>query len=212
MSEALLPRKVKNLQGKKFGSLLVTRYFGLGLDGKAVWICMCDCGLETSFASRSLTSGERRSCGCLSRKKQSIKNTPEYNCWAMMRRRCNNQRDKCFFNYGGRGIAVCDRWNKSFTNFISDMGPKPTKSHTIERVNNDGPYSPENCRWATRAEQMRNNRKTHFLTFEGKTMCLTDWAKEIGVKKCTLHLRLKTGWSIEQALTIPVSSGTRRLR
>ena len=130
--------------------------------------------------------------------------TPEYGAWKNMRGRCNNPEHATYPYYGARGIAVCDRWNDSFENFLADMGRRPGPGYSLERIDNDGPYSPENCRWATRREQYRNRRPNRFLTFNGKTQCLTDWAAEIGCSAETLRGRLKSGMSVEEALTRPV--------
>jgi len=101
----------------------------------------------------------------------------EYISWIGMFQRCNNPNDRGYSNYGGRGIKVCDRWFQSFENFLADMGKKPTPSHTIDRIDNDGNYTPENCRWATMQEQCRNRRNNRRITFQGKTLCIIEWLK-----------------------------------
>lgn len=121
----------------------------------------------------------------------------------MMRRRCDLPTVRCYPNYGGRGIYVCERWHK-FENFYADMGPRPSTDHQIDRIDNDGPYSPENCRWATRIENMSHRRTSRLLTFEGETMSLAEWSRRVGLTTYCIFYRLdKMGWSVEQALTTP---------
>lgn len=127
-------------------------------------------------------------------------NTREYRIWASMVQRCNNPNAAAYPRYGGRGIALDARWHL-FANFIADMGPRPTASHQIERQDNDGPYSPGNCRWATRAEQNRNRSDTQLLTHNGRTLCLRDWAAHLGMAEGTLRSRVLRGWPVERALT-----------
>lgn len=119
-----------------------------------------------------------------------------------MLNRCQNPNVPAYKNYGGRGIAVCQRWLR-FENFLADMGERPA-GMTIERIDNDGNYEPGNVRWATYKEQTRNNRSTQLVTLHGETKCITDWAAETGIKMPTLWARLRLGWSVEDALTKPV--------
>lgn len=130
----------------------------------------------------------------------------EFNTWYGMLRRCYNRRHRHYTDYGGRGITVCARWRASFAAFLADVGPAPSISHSLDRFpNGTGNYEPDNVRWATPAEQMRNFSRNRWLTFEGRTLCLTDWATEKGIPKTTLQSRLNAGWSIEDALATPVS-------
>lgn len=125
---------------------------------------------------------------------------PEYRAWCHMRDRCNRPKCQGYKNWGGRGILVCDRWN-SFANFLADMGFKPGLKYTLERIDNDGNYEPENCRWATYSEQHRNKRTTRILSFGGTALPLKDWASKLGINESTLSKRINHyGWSIERAL------------
>lgn len=125
----------------------------------------------------------------------------EYVVWFRMRQRCYRLKETNYKNYGGRGITICDRWKNSFGNFYADMGTRP-EGHTLERIDNNGNYCPQNCRWATIREQARNKRTNDNITFNGETMCLADWAVKIGVGRRTLWGRLYvTNWSIEDALS-----------
>lgn len=131
--------------------------------------------------------------------------TSEHRIWAAMRERCNNQWCKAYPNYGGRGITVCERWS-SFENFLADMGRRPSLGHSIDRIDNDGPYSPDNCRWATRVEQKANQRPRKdavWIEHDGHRKTLDDWARALGIRYGTLYQRLAKGWSTERALTTP---------
>lgn len=129
-----------------------------------------------------------------------------YQCWQDMKGRCYNVKAQQYKNYGARGIKVCDRWLTSFENFVADMGYKPD-GLTLDRIDNDASYSPENCRWATKKEQRRNQRTCHFLEFEGRRLLLREWAEEKGINELTLSYRLlRLGWSVEKALSTPALS------
>jgi hypothetical protein len=128
--------------------------------------------------------------------------SPTYATWQNMRRRCLNPEDKSYESYGLRGITVCERW-ESFSNFLEDLGDKPS-GLTLERRNNELGYSPENCYYASHAQQSRNRRSNVLIEFQGHTRCLTDWAQLCGIKRLTLNARLAAGWPIEKALTAPV--------
>lgn len=129
--------------------------------------------------------------------------TPEYRAWQGMLRRCCNPHSKSYPDYGGRGISACERWKASFEAFFADMGERPSADHSIDRIDNSLGYSPENCRWATRAEQQRNRRDNVYLEHAGKRMMLVDWADEIGMNRMTLGNRIKAGWTAEEAITTP---------
>ena len=132
--------------------------------------------------------------------------TAEYKIWHHMIRRCDVRSHKFFKNYGGRGIKVCDRW-RDFASFYEDMGPRPSPKHTIDRKDNDGDYEPRNCRWATRWQQNQNTRKSVIIEHDGECHSMSEWARRLGMSRQTLRLRLKNGWSVEDALT---PKGTRR--
>jgi hypothetical protein len=186
--------------GMKFGKLTVIsksdekrwRYF--------LWLCKCECGKEKLIVSSLVRLG--KGCGCMEnapRHGHSRRRSRVYQCWKHMRRRCTDEACPHFQDYGGRGITVCERWN-TFENFLADMG-EPPQGHTIERKDNNGNYEPGNCRWATPKEQARNTRRNHFLTFQGRTQCVKDWAMEFGIKYETFRNRIKTlHWSFERAM------------
>lgn len=189
-----------DLIGKQFGRLLVIG--AMPEQKRPTVICRCSCGKETFKRVYDLERGHSLSCGC-SRTKHGQSTTrsitPEYMVWNAMKARCLNPKNKRFKEYGGRGITVCESWLK-FENFFADMGMRPSGKHSIERKNNNLGYSPDNCIWADADTQHRNRSDNRFITFNGKTKILTDWANELGINKTTLRLRLKS-WPIERALT-----------
>lgn len=131
----------------------------------------------------------------------------ERRVWDGIRNRCNNPNCDCYDRYGGRGIRVCERWG-SFANFLADMGNRPSPDHQIERVNNDGPYSPENCVWATRTTQARNRRSSTLITFREETKSIAEWAEVMGIPYRTLQQRLSHyKWEVERAMTTPSLGG-----
>jgi hypothetical protein len=125
----------------------------------------------------------------------------EYIAWDHMKQRCINPKDRQFPNYGGRGITVCERWSNSFSDFLEDMGPAPGSEYSIERIDNNKGYSPENCKWALKKEQCNNTRKNVKLTFGGKTLTVAQWADTLLIPRSSLYGRLERGWSPEKALT-----------
>lgn len=128
--------------------------------------------------------------------------TPEYRTWRAMRSRCNNPRDTGWSRYGGRGIRVCERWN-SFECFLADMGLRPSLNYSIDRIDNNGNYEPSNCRWATDYEQNRNRGDNIFLTYNGRTQCMSDWAKELDLCLQMVYGRWDRGWSDSDCLSVP---------
>lgn len=150
-----------------------------------------------------MTSGRKPTHGHASRR---LGVSPEYKVWEGIRERCHNPNSKDYPRYGGRGITVCPQWLSSFSTFLADMGHRPSAQHSIERRENDGPYSPGNCKWATRAEQSRNRRTNHFVEVNGVRMCVTDAAIAHGMSPDVVHARLGKGWPLERALSEPVGS------
>jgi len=132
--------------------------------------------------------------------------TKEYNTWVNIKQRCSNIKNSDYRNYGGRGICVCDRWSKSFSNFLKDMGYAPTANHTIERDDNDGNYEPSNCRWATRSEQRKNQRKAIKINIDGTEKTVWEWAEQFKIESSAVCRRIKLGWSPKDALLRPVVS------
>jgi hypothetical protein len=130
----------------------------------------------------------------------------EYNSWIAMRRRCNDPHCDSYQSYGGSGVTVCERWDASFVDFLADMGMKPTREHTIDRIDSSGNYEPGNCRWATKIEQSRNTASVRLVTLSGKTLPISSWAQQLGLSVPTVFGRIRRGWSAERALTTPAAS------
>ena len=185
--------------------------------GRAHWLCACACGAEAVVAANKLSSGHTRSCGCLQRETSSSYNkthgascypnggraTKEYNTWGLMRRRCNNPQSAGFPLYGGRGIKVCERWESSFSLFLLDMGAAPSEKHSIDRIDANGDYCKENCRWADAKTQRRNQRGNRFLECRGETKTPMEWAEISGVSNKRIYARIKRGWTVEAAIFTP---------
>ena len=133
----------------------------------------------------------------------------EYRAWINMRSRCYTPSSTGFDHYGGRGIRVCDRWKDSFANFLEDMGPRPSPRHSLDRIDCNGDYSPENCRWVTPTVQNRNTTRQHFVTVNGSRMTLADAAEGNPLPYNTILYRLRRGWSINDALARPQQRGRR---
>lgn len=127
-----------------------------------------------------------------------------------MIQRCINPNHPQYHHYGGRGISVCDSWLDA-EGFLSDMGRRPSPKHSLDRIDNDGDYTPENCRWATQSQQMNNTRANHTLTHNDQTKTITEWAKDIGIEPNTLEYRIIRGWSVDRALTAAPQKKTKRL-
>jgi hypothetical protein len=136
----------------------------------------------------------------------------EYCIWRGMLRRCYGTTSRAYRFYGARGVTVCDSWREDFRNFFADMGERPSLEYTLDRINTYGPYSPENCRWATRKQQANNTRANAIITFNGKTMSVTQWAETVGISPITLSNRLKRGWSIARAMSGAAHSAPRKVR
>lgn len=167
--------------------------------------CLCDCGSVKPMRVDHLRYGQVKSCGCWIRNwwhghSRVGKVTPTYRTWMKMRARCFDDSCPEFELYGGRGITICDRWRR-FEYFLADMGERPHGT-CIGRINNDGNYEPENCRWETPAQQARNTRRNRFITYNGITLCMKDWSNKLGIK--SLAYRLKHGWPLEKALNYGV--------
>jgi hypothetical protein len=195
-----------DLTGQRFERLVVLSYEKVGQ--KTKWNCRCDCGNHTSAATSDLRSGKTKSCGCL-RNEQNLTNkmthgmssSPEHSNWTAMKNRCLNPNGSDFNRYGGRGITIDPRWINSFEAFYADMGPRPTPEHTLERKDNDQGYSKDNCTWATRKEQARNQSTTLRYEYKGQLLSLREITELEGVSFDMVYQRMRNmGMTLEEAL------------
>ena len=141
--------------------------------------------------------------------RRSAKRLPEYSAWMDMRSRCNNPKNMAYHLYGGRGITICSRWD-DFMNFLIDIGMRPSNKHSLDRIDVNGPYSPENCRWVLREIQDNNKQNTRTITWNGEPLSMAQWERRLGLTKGVLHLRLKMGWLLDRAMTEPVQRSRKR--
>ncbi len=198
-----------DMTGTIIGRLIVVSLDGpyqCGARVKYRWNCRCDCGVTIKVESSNLRNGHTSSCGCLrvdSASKHSLWGSPTYQSWSKMIQRCENPNALQFDRYGGRGITICKRWH-DFANFVEDVGIRPSLNHSIDRIQTDGNYDKDNCRWSTRKEQMRNRRNNVNVTIDGETQCLKDWAAHFGIHINTVRARMKNNnWDAIRALTTP---------
>jgi hypothetical protein len=215
-----------NLTGQKFGRLTVKERVENDKDGKAQWLCLCECGKQKIARRSNLRNGNTNSCGCLAKEiliKKSTKHgyrkgglkSPTYTAWINMNQRCSNPNYQHYKNYGGRNkpIIVCSRWSnknpRGFENFLKDMGERPD-GYQIDRINNDLGYFKRNCRWTTPKINSRNKRNNRTLEYDNKQQCVAEIAEEHNIRDDTLTYRLDNGYSPEEALTIPVRKYDRK--
>lgn len=202
-------RKTIDLTGQQYGRLSVMEHTGRDKRRNALWRCQCECGEIVIVRACDLKSGHTASCGCLNRERQRASATTHgetetrlYHIWEGMKSRCLNISDRSYKDYGGRGITVCAEWANSFEAFRDwALANGYRDDLTIDRKENDGPYNPDNCRWATAKQQGNNRRSNRLITHNGETHTLTQWAELTGIKRETLSQRLRNGWSVERALT-----------
>lgn len=202
-----------DLTGQRFGRLVVESA-ATTVNARRRWVCRCDCGAVIETAIGNLRSGDTRSCGCLRNEMIGARRrthgesrgsrTPEYRAWKSMKQRCYRKAHPFFADYGARGIAVCERWREDFAAFLADMGRRPSRRHSLDRIDVNGGYEPANCRWATGSEQCRNKRNNVLVTFGGRTATVAEWAEALGVKYGTLLLRVRRGWSAARIIGQPV--------
>lgn len=210
-----------DLTGMRFGMLVAVSPLSVwngrpGSKRVVFWKCDCDCGRKVKVRSGNLRAGKARSCGCSTTRfaSDSIKKhgkylSSEYKSWCSMKQRCHNPNNPKYHRYGGRGITVCEGWLNDFSQFLSDMGPRP-KGTTLERVDNSGGYHPSNCVWADRLTQQNNISTNKIVTAFGESDTLSNWSRRIGIPKDCLRTRLRRGWPVESALTRPVEIKNKR--
>lgn len=204
--------KVNDLTGKKIGKLIVIKRCGSNKNGRALWLCKCDCGNTKIVCGNSLLTKLTISCGCYNKelvKKVNLKHnmsyTKLYKVWQGMKTRCYDKNFMYYYNYGGRGITICDEWKNDFSKFyewIINNGYE--EGLTIDRINVNGNYEPNNCRWITKREQNNNMNKTIFIEYNGKRQTISQWSKELNISRVALYERIKRGWNAKKTLTTPL--------
>lgn len=199
--------KVK-IEGK-FGFLTVIEEMPKGFkDDDARYVrCICDCGKEKIINGYNVLNGGTISCGCrrkaLKKYSEKTMGTPEYRTWLGIKARCHNPKNKNYARYGGRGITVSDNWVNNFSQFLADMGKRPSKAHSLERVNNDKGYSKENCIWLEMLLQGRNRRNTPRVQYLGETITLKELSERLGFSYNLVKERLDNGWDLQDAINKP---------
>ena len=202
--------KLKDMTGLRFGRLIVLNREP-NIDGHTMWRCKCDCGKIKIAEAYSLRSGKTKSCGCLSlemlekgRTKHGLYKTKLYGHFEKMVDRCENKNHNSYKNYGGRGIAICSEWRHDFKAFYDwSMKNGFKEGLSIDRIDNNKGYSPDNCRWATQKEQMNNIRTNRRIEYNGVTHTLSEWSEITNISKSCLFKRIRSGWGAEELLTIP---------
>jgi hypothetical protein len=202
-------RKKRDLTGKRFGRLSVVMEDGRSNYGERRWKCSCDCGNVVSVTGKNLVRGASRSCGCLRNERVSeattthgMSKTKLYRTWERMRSRCGYQDNPAYNNYGKRGIRVCEEWDNDFLVFYNwAMDNGYSEGLSIDRIDNNGDYEPDNCRWATRKQQMNNTRTNHMITYNGETKTISQWADFFDIDYKLFYNRLSNNnWEIDGEL------------
>jgi len=201
---------MKDITGQKFNRLTIIKYLYTNHNYKPVWLCRCDCGNEKEILGESIKSGKTKSCGCRQLEAKNIKhgktNSRLYECWQHMKRRCYNKKMSNYKYYGRRGIKVCKEWRSNFEIFYDWAMKNGYKENLeIDRIDVNGNYEPNNCKWSTRKEQCNNKRNNYYIEYKRQRKTLTEWADILNIKVITLYDRLnKLQWTIEKALNTPV--------
>ena len=207
-----LPRNVIDMTGQRYGRYTVLEYVGQNSDHKAVWKCRCDCGTIKNVSGKDLRSGNTKSCGCYNLEKNrknpalwkpvhGLSHHPLMQVWSDIKQRCHNEKANCYKWYGGRGIKLCEEWMvfKNFYDWAVNNGYK--KGLTLDRIDPNGDYSPDNCRWVTMKVQQNNRRNNKMLTINGVTKTMSEWSDEYGVDYRLVKSRIAAGWEPEKALS-----------
>lgn len=207
-----MAKRLRDITGESFGRWTIIEYAGRGKHGEVEYKCRCTCGTEKVLRRSSLTSGNSRSCGCLAREATKARETTHgasdtrlYRIWAGIIQRCCNSRSRYEWEkYGGRGVTMCEEWRNSFEEFAAwALLNGYSDTLTIDRVDVNGDYSQQNCRWSTVYEQSNNKRTSKYITYNGEVGTVREFADRCGLAYSCLYARLKAGWSVEDALLTP---------
>ena len=203
-------------KGDEYGRLTAIKFIYKNKLGYQCWLFKCSCGNKKVISINYIRSGVTKSCGCFRREQNALLNlnntthgmskTRTYISWQKMKGRCLDKDNRNYKWYGARGIKVCKRWLNSFKNFLEDMGERPSDK-TLDRINNDGNYCKNNCKWSTKKEQMNNTRKNIVLIYKGKTQTAKQWADELDINYNTIRYRIKKKWNIERILLVERKRG-----
>jgi hypothetical protein len=199
-----MAKKAKIEPGHVFGRMTVIRE-APPKGGRRAFELRCQCGRTVAATLTNLRRPRTTSCGCYQAAfRHGGSRTSEYKSWRSMIARCTDPTHDRYADYGGKGVVICQRWLDAFSDFLTDMGRKPTPRHTIDRIDNSRGYEPGNCRWASKSEQASNRSTNRIIQFRGKSMTLAAASREIGMRPITLQKRLDAGWPVERAMTEPL--------
>ncbi len=213
-----MARAVIDISGQKYGRYTVIKRDGSNKSGNATWLCQCDCGVYKVVAAGALRSGETKSCGCWIRDVTSERSithgnskTRLYKIWIGMKSRCYNPKTNNYKDYGGRGIYICDLWKDYFESFMEwSLAHGYQSNYSIDRINNDGPYAPNNCQWITKFDQQSNKRSNRLIEIDGIVNTVAEWGRVYGIDPQAIWGRINRGWDDSLAVTTP--SDKRRKR
>jgi len=202
---------MKDVSGQQFGRLTAIGAIGRNKHRNILWLCICECGSESTTTVAHLLANHSTSCGCkqveaiiATNLTHGLTDIDGYSSWKNMRSRIYNKDNLKYPRYGGRGITICSEWD-DFGVFIRDMGKRPSAQHSIERRENDGNYCPENCSWELPIVQANNTMNNRFISHDSITLTMSQWSRKIGMNYGTLKWRLQQGWSDQDAITTPVN-------
>lgn len=195
--------KIMDLTEKKFGRLKPLKIIGRTKQRSPIWLCECECGVIKKVPCKDLTSGNTQSCGCLKLEMLQERSfihgqasrgavSKEWYSWWAAQQRCNNPKNDYYHRYGWRGIKFCDRWLNNFGDFYADMGKKPSNNHTLGRIDNDGDYEPNNCRWEAQLEQQNNKSSNVLIEYNGLTLTISQWSVKLGIDYDKVYHLLRT--------------------
>lgn len=210
-------RQIKDLVGQQFGFLTVLDSVDRRTnEGRRVWKCQCVCGNIVEKDTKALTTGDVRSCGCKRKElhnasekvvKHGMSDTRIHKIWTSMRNRCTNKSNPAYKDYGARGISVCEDWESFEVFYQWAVATGYNDSLTIDRIDVNGNYCPENCRWATRQMQANNKRTSRRVQYNGEVHTVSEWARIKNISKTLIKSRLDAGWTVDEALNIPAVPG-----